>query len=57
MLGLEFDLTQTPYTLLFREEKLRQSQGFREMWEADDHLDQLSKRRREARYGWINQDE
>jgi hypothetical protein len=57
MLGLEFDVTQNPYTLLFWEEKSRQSQGFREIWVADYPLDQLSKRRREARYGWINQDE
>jgi hypothetical protein len=36
MLVLELDVTQTPYTLLFREEKLRQNQGFREIWEADN---------------------
>jgi hypothetical protein len=57
LLGLEFNITQTPDTLLFREDKLRLSQGFQGIWEANHPLDQLSKRRREARYGWINQDE
>jgi hypothetical protein len=57
MLGFEFTIAKSPYTLLLREEKLRGSQGFREIWDADDPLNQLSKRRREARCGWINQDE
>jgi hypothetical protein len=57
LLGLEFNITQTPYTLLFRENKLRRSQGFQEIWEGNCPLDQLSKRCREAQYGWINQDE
>jgi hypothetical protein len=57
LLGLEFNITQTLYTLLFRENKVRRSQGFQEIWEANIPLDQLSKRRREARYGQINQDE
>jgi hypothetical protein len=34
---------------------LRRSQGFHEIWEANYHLDQLSKKRREVWYGWINQ--
>jgi hypothetical protein len=57
LLGLEFNLTQTPYRLLFREDKLRRSQGFHESWEANSPMDKLSKGRQEARYGWINQDE
>jgi hypothetical protein len=57
MLGLQFNIAKSPYTLLLRGEKLRGSQGFRGISEADYPLDQLSKRRREARYGWINQDE
>jgi hypothetical protein len=57
LLELEFNITQTPYSLLFREDKLHRSQGFQEIWEANYDLDQLSKRRREARYGWIKQDE
>jgi hypothetical protein len=57
MLEFEFNITKSPYTLLLREDKLRGSPGFREMWDADDPLDQPLKRHREARYGWINQDE
>jgi hypothetical protein len=57
LLGLEFNITQTPYRLPFREDKFDRSQGFQEIWEANYPLEQLSKRRREARYGWINRDE
>jgi hypothetical protein len=57
ILGFQFHIANSPYTRLLREEKLRGSQRFREIWDADDPLDQLSKRRREARYGWINQHE
>jgi hypothetical protein len=52
----EFDTEAEPYRLLFNEEKLRQSAGFRELWLIDFPLDQLSSRRQRqnARYGWIN---
>jgi hypothetical protein len=53
--GLEFTMTQILYTLLFREDKLRRSRGFQEIWKVKYPLDQLSKSSREARYGWINQ--
>jgi hypothetical protein len=57
MVGIEFTIAKPPCTLLLREEKVRGSQGFREIWDADHPLDQRSKRRPEARYSWINQDE
>jgi hypothetical protein len=57
MLGFEFNVTKSPYILRLRKEKLHGSLGFREIWDADSPLDQLSKRREEARDGWINQDE
>jgi hypothetical protein len=57
LFGLEFNITQTPYTLLFREDTLRRSQRFQEIWETNYPLNQLSKRRREAQYGCFNQDE
>jgi hypothetical protein len=44
LFGLEFNIAQTPYTLLFREDKLRRSQRFQEIWEANHPLDQLSKK-------------
>jgi hypothetical protein len=37
----EFDATREPYRLLFNEEKLRESAGFRELWSIDLPLDQL----------------
>jgi hypothetical protein len=37
----EFDTTSEPYRLLFKEEKLRESAGFRELWSIDLPLDQL----------------
>jgi hypothetical protein len=55
MLGFVFSIAESPYTLLLREEKLRGSEAFREIWDADYPVDRLSKRRRESRYGWINQ--
>jgi hypothetical protein len=57
MLELEFNPAKSPFTLLLREEKLRASQRFRENWDADSPMDQISKRHREARSDWINQDE
>jgi hypothetical protein len=57
MLGFEFSIPKSPNTLLLREEKLPGSEGFRESWDADSPLDMLSKRRREAQYEWINQNE
>jgi hypothetical protein len=57
MFVFEFNIAKSRYTVLLWEEKLRGSQEFREIWDAGYPLDRLSKRRREARYGWINQDE
>jgi hypothetical protein len=33
LLGLEYNIDQIPYTLLFRKDKLGRSQGFQEIWE------------------------
>jgi hypothetical protein len=57
--GLEFNTTSEPYWLLFNEEKLRESAGFREWerWSGDFPLDQLSTQRRASRFGWIKQPE
>jgi hypothetical protein len=52
-IGFEFDTEVEPYRLLFNEEKLRQNEGFRELWPLDFSLDQLSSRRQRqnARFG------
>jgi hypothetical protein len=39
LLGLEFNITQTPYALFFREDRLRRSHGLQEIWEANYPLD------------------
>jgi hypothetical protein len=48
------DIEQSPYRLLFDEEKFRQSRGFAELWERDMALKSLSKRLRESKFAWIN---
>jgi hypothetical protein len=53
MLGFEFNVAKSPYIVLFQEERLRGSHGFREIWDADSPLDELSKRCRDVRGGLI----
>jgi hypothetical protein len=53
----EFDTTSEPYRLLFNEEKLKESAGFRELSSIDFPLGQLSTRQRAARFGSIYQPE
>jgi hypothetical protein len=50
-------MEQTPYGLLFDEEKFRPSLGFVELWEGNKPLESLWKRRREAKFEWINKPE
>jgi hypothetical protein len=38
-IGFEFDTEAEPYQLLFKEEKLRQSEAFRGLWSIDFPLD------------------
>jgi hypothetical protein len=56
-LGFSDDIAHNPYGLLFEKEKLRQSPGFLELWERDTPLESLSTRRRQAKFGWINEPE
>jgi hypothetical protein len=56
-LGLEFDMRREPDRLSFNEEKLRERAGFQGRWSPDFPLDQLSGRRRIARFGCINKAE
>jgi hypothetical protein len=53
-IGFSYNITETPYQLLFDEEKLRQSRGFVELWDRDKPLESLSTRRRQVKLGWIN---
>jgi hypothetical protein len=62
-IGFEFEFNSEaePYRLLFSEEKLRQSEGFRELCSIDFPVDQLSRQRQRqrqnARFDWINKQE
>jgi hypothetical protein len=56
-IGFSDDITQNPYTLLFDEEKFKQSRGFMELSVHDMLLESLSTRRQQAKFGWINKPE
>jgi hypothetical protein len=51
----EFNPNFWPYSLVFRDEKLRESESFQEFWILSLSPDELSKRRQEAAFGWINE--
>jgi hypothetical protein len=52
--GFEFDVNVEPYRLRFDEEKLGGSPAFQEIWSLDFPLANLSIRRQQTRFGWIN---
>jgi hypothetical protein len=52
-IGFTHDIEQSPYGLLFDEEKFQQSPCFRELWDYKVLMESLSRRRRKARFGWI----
>jgi hypothetical protein len=57
----EFDTQAEPYRFLFNEEKLKQSEGFRELGRIGFPLDQLSssrqRQKQNAKFNWINKQE
>jgi hypothetical protein len=56
-IGFSYDISESPYSLLFDEEKFRQSRRFMEFWAHDEPLESLSTRRRQIKFGWINKPE
>jgi hypothetical protein len=56
-IGFSYDISESPYRLLFDEEKFRQSRGLMELWPHDTPLESLSTRRRHAKFGWISKPE
>jgi hypothetical protein len=54
LVGLRCDIDRNPCVLLFDENVLRQSPGFTSLWEWDYPPDNLSQRRRNAPFGWVN---
>jgi hypothetical protein len=53
-IGFSYDIMETPYRLLFDEQKLRQSRGFIGLWDRDTRLESLLTCRQQAQLGWIN---
>jgi hypothetical protein len=51
------DIEQSPYGLLFDEEKLRRSPGFIDLWERDTPFGSLSRPRQNTKFRWINEPE
>jgi hypothetical protein len=56
-IGFIHDIDQIPYGLLFNKKKFRQSPGFVEFSEGNMLRENLSKRRRESKFGWTNKSE
>jgi hypothetical protein len=53
-IGFSCNIADTPYRLLFDEQKLRQSRGFVELCDRDMRLESLLTRRQQAKFGWTN---
>jgi hypothetical protein len=55
-IGVSYNIDVVPDRLIFDESTLRQSQGFLTLWHRDYSLEQLSARRRSARFEWVNRE-
>jgi hypothetical protein len=53
----EIGTNTEPYHIVFREEKCRNTREFQEIWLGGLPLENLSTRRQNARFGWINHHE
>jgi hypothetical protein len=56
-IGFSYDIARKSYEWLFNEEKFGQSRGILKLSERDMPFESLSRRRQQARFGWINQPE
>jgi hypothetical protein len=54
--GVQYNIDVVPYRLISDESVFRQSEGFLALWPRDSALEQLSARRRKARFGWVKQE-
>jgi hypothetical protein len=54
-IGIRYNIDVVPYRLIFDESTLRESPGFLTLWRRDYPLGQLSVKRRNARFSWVNQ--
>ena len=53
-MGLTYTVVDLVQRVLFNEIILRESDGFKELWDIDFPPENLSTRRRNAEFGWIN---
>jgi hypothetical protein len=56
-IGITYTTVAGVQRVLFDEKKLRESDGFGELWDIDFPLENLSARRRASEFGWINRPE
>jgi hypothetical protein len=56
-IGLIYHIVDAVQRVSFNEIILRESNGFRELWDIDSPVENLSIRRRSAKFGWINRPE
>jgi hypothetical protein len=56
-IGLIYNIVGGIQRILFDEIILRESGSFRELWDIDFPVENLSRRRQNARFGWINRPE
>jgi hypothetical protein len=54
-IGLQYNIETSPYLLSFDEDVLRQRSGFTSLGQRDHPLEQLSRRRQNVPFGWVNQ--
>jgi hypothetical protein len=54
-IGFTHDIEQSQYAMLFDKEKPRQSPGFTELCERDTPLGSMSRRRQNAKFGWMDE--
>jgi hypothetical protein len=52
--GFESISVSEPALITFHEERLRQMEGFREIWDTDFPIEDCSRRRQESSYGFVN---
>jgi hypothetical protein len=53
-IDVQYGMVDGVQRLSFNEITLRESEKFRELWDIDFPLENLSVRRRNARFGWVN---
>ena len=53
-IGITYEMVNGVQRVSFSEMKLRESVGFRELWDIDFPLEGLSVRRQRSKFGWIN---